>query len=115
MRGDGQDRLAKGGHVQGNPAQIWGEQGAEGARAAPLAAKAAHNTLTCLPSLSLLNGHSAIKRPITIDILVPGSRELILLGDWATGRLALEKVASVTSWRLMDRASVVGAWVVGDG
>jgi len=24
---DGQDRLAKGGHVWGNPAQIWGEQG----------------------------------------------------------------------------------------
>lgn len=50
---NGQDRLAKGGHVQGNPAQIWGEQGAEGARAAPLAAKAAHNTLASpLPSLS---------------------------------------------------------------
>ena len=47
---NGQDRLAKGGHVQGNPAQIWGEQGAEGARAAPLAAKAADNTLASLSS-----------------------------------------------------------------
>ena len=40
---DGQDRLAKGGHVQGNPAQIWGSRARKAVEHAPLAAKAAHN------------------------------------------------------------------------
>lgn len=101
--------------MQGNPAQIWGEQGAEGARAAPLAAKAAHNTLASLPLF--LTATRQLNALITIDTLVPGSPELILLGDWATGRLALEKWPALpagVSWTA-HLWWVLGWWVMADG
>jgi len=95
--------------VQGNPAQIWGEQGlSQRVRKAVEHAPWPQR----LPTIDTSLFPTAARQLNALSLSIPWYQEAESLPCWATGS---REVASVTGWRLMDRASAVGAWVVGDG